>query len=156
MTQHHTEFFPVERKKLVGMCISTCLVIILFSGVCSFNNSLINKERIILASEHLVQSQGGSCGFYGWEKGHFDIFFVRYFSVCAVTHYFMNVSYLRVTISSVTGVGGTFGPIVPEDPSYSTTLAFVRWKEIKNYIDLLHVSSDKNLNSKKNMFMVLN
>jgi len=43
MIQHHTEFFPVERKKLICVFISACLFVMCLSGVSSFNNSFINK-----------------------------------------------------------------------------------------------------------------
>jgi hypothetical protein len=58
MIQHHNEFLPVERKKLIWVFISACLIVICFSGLSSFNNSFVNKERIILTAEHLVHSLG--------------------------------------------------------------------------------------------------
>jgi len=57
MTQQVAEFFPVERKKLIWVFISACLFVIYLSGVSSFNNSFINKERIILTAQHMVHSR---------------------------------------------------------------------------------------------------
>jgi hypothetical protein len=82
------------------------------SGESSFYNSFINKGRIILTGKHLVHSQGRSCSIYGCAKGH-QTYFLSGTSLCVVTHHFTNVAYLCVNISSVTGVGGTFGPTVP-------------------------------------------
>lgn len=118
MIQHHTEFFPVERKKLIWIFINACLIIRCFSDVSSFNNTFINKGRIILTAKHLVHSHSRSCSIYGCEKRH-QTYFSSGTSVFVVSLHFRNFSYLCVTISSVTGVGGIFGPTVSED-TYST------------------------------------
>jgi hypothetical protein len=116
---HSAEFLPVERKKLIRVFISACVIVICFSGLSSFNNSFINKGRIILTAKHLVHFLG-RYGIYECEKGH-QTYFSSCTSVCVVTHHFTNFSYLCITISSVTGFGSTFGPTVPGDISYSTT-----------------------------------
>ena len=141
MIQHHTEFFSVERKKLIWVFISVCLFVICLSGASSFNNSFTNKQRKILTAKHLVHSQGRSCSIYGCEKGH-QKYFLSGTALCVVTYHFTNFSYLCVTIASVIGVGGTFGPTVPQYTSYSATLGFVRRKEIKNNIAVQTLSGE--------------
>jgi hypothetical protein len=108
MIQHHTEFLSLERKKLIWVFVSAFIIVICFSGLSSFNNSFINKGRIILTAKHLVHFLG-RYSIYGCEKGH-QTYFSSCTSVCVVTHHFTNFSYLCITISSVTGFGSTFGP----------------------------------------------